>query len=103
MGVVYFLYIISFDNFHLTFFPAAKDRYGRTLMHLAILYGHSDMVKFMIDQTPDLVKERDNLLRTPLHYAAASPLRRQIYGPLVNQAGGDATALDAVSIGADLA
>ena len=76
---------------------AAKDRYGRTLLHLAILYGHVGLVKFLIDQCPDLVKERDNMLRTPIHYACASSMRRQIYGQLVNQAGGDPTAVDVVS------
>ena len=76
----------------------AKDRYGRTLIHLAILHKNVQVVKFLIDQSPDLVKETDNLLRTPLHYAAASPIRRQVYGQLVNQAGGDPLAVDVVSI-----
>ena len=76
----------------------AKDRYGRTLIHLAILHKNVQVVKFLIDQSPDLVKETDNLLRTPLHYAAASPIRRQVYGQLGNQAGGDPLAVDVVSI-----
>jgi len=72
----------------------AKDKYGRTLIHLAILHKNVQLVKFLIDQSPDLVKETDNLLRTPLHYAAASSIRRQVYGQLVNQAGGDPLAAD---------
>ncbi|XP_067942160.1 uncharacterized protein [Watersipora subatra] len=77
-----------------------KDRYGRTLLHLAILYDRVPLVKFLLDQCPDLVKEKDNLQRTPVHYAAASSIRRQIYGQLVNQAGGDPTVVDVNNLSA---
>ena len=86
--------LMSYDEY----WVLAKDRYGRTMLHLAILHGHVSMVKFLLDQCPDIVKETDNLLRTPLHYAAASPIRRQVYGQIVNQAGGDPGALDVVSM-----
>lgn len=72
----------------------AKDKYGRTLMHLAILHGHAHIVKFFIGECPDMVKETDNALRTPLHYAACSELKRQIYGSLISGAGADPNAVD---------
>nr|KAG5709420.1 hypothetical protein BaRGS_029269 [Batillaria attramentaria] len=49
----------------------AKDKYGRSPLHIAILAGHDEIAQNIVKNFPSSVKARDNLNRTPLHYAIA--------------------------------
>lgn len=49
----------------------AKDDYGRSPLHLAILVGHKDAVEHLASNFPMALRAKDNLERTPLHYAMA--------------------------------
>ncbi|KAK6166836.1 hypothetical protein SNE40_023450 [Patella caerulea] len=49
----------------------AKDIYGRSPLHIAVLIENKEIVEYIIKHYPTAVKCRDNLNRTPLHYASA--------------------------------
>ncbi|XP_050418573.2 FK506-binding protein 5 [Patella vulgata] len=49
----------------------AKDIYGRSPLHIAVLIENKEIVQYIIKHYPTAVKCRDNLNRTPLHYASA--------------------------------
>ncbi|XP_041365901.1 uncharacterized protein LOC121380929 [Gigantopelta aegis] len=49
----------------------AKDIYGRSPLHMAVLLEHKDIAEFIVKNVPITVKCRDNMNRTPLHYAMA--------------------------------
>lgn len=49
----------------------AKDKYGRSPLHVAILANQIIIAKYIAQNFPLANKARDNLNRTPLHYAAA--------------------------------
>ena len=38
-----------------------KDKAGRTLLHNAVLYEHTDLVTFLTEQFPNLINARDNV------------------------------------------
>ncbi|GBP33846.1 hypothetical protein EVAR_20957_1 [Eumeta japonica] len=46
-----------------------KSAYGRTALHVAVLAQHEDVVAYLVDACPELLRIGDNLERTPLHYA----------------------------------
>ncbi|XP_015786659.1 uncharacterized protein LOC107363890 isoform X2 [Tetranychus urticae] len=50
----------------------AKNRRGRTALHIAILFGNLDIISNLIDANPGAASVQDNLGRTPLHYAMAT-------------------------------
>ncbi|CAH1781145.1 unnamed protein product [Owenia fusiformis] len=45
-----------------------KDKGGRSLLHIACMFNHPPLVKFLVEQFPPLLHSRDTYLRTPLHY-----------------------------------
>ncbi|KAK7079118.1 hypothetical protein SK128_023325 [Halocaridina rubra] len=47
-----------------------KDANQASILHKAVLHGHTDMVRYLVSSFPDLLKEKDMAGRTPLHYAA---------------------------------
>ncbi|KAK7110035.1 serine/threonine-protein phosphatase 6 regulatory ankyrin repeat subunit B-like [Littorina saxatilis] len=49
----------------------AKDQYGRSPLHLAVLAGHKDIAQYIVKHFRTSARTRDNLNRTPLHYAVA--------------------------------
>lgn len=49
----------------------AQDQRGRSPLHLAILGGHRDVVEHLTSHFPMAMKCKDNLDRTPYHYAMA--------------------------------
>ncbi|XP_035230763.1 LOW QUALITY PROTEIN: uncharacterized protein LOC118202692, partial [Stegodyphus dumicola] len=51
-------------------FALSRDHLGASPLHLAVLHGHTDIVKYIIDNFPEALDGPDNEGRTPLHYAA---------------------------------
>ncbi|XP_054740139.1 uncharacterized protein LOC129245781 isoform X2 [Anastrepha obliqua] len=47
----------------------AKNYYGRTALHIAVLKENEEIVEHFVSLYPDLLKIGDNLERTALHYA----------------------------------
>ncbi|XP_045498515.1 uncharacterized protein LOC123696406 [Colias croceus] len=47
----------------------AQNSFGRTSLHVAVLAQHEDVVSYLAETFPNLLKTGDNLERTPLHYA----------------------------------
>ena len=48
-----------------------KNKYGRNLLHVAVIYGNVEIVKLLIDHKVE-INFRDNRGYTPLHLAAAN-------------------------------
>ncbi|XP_075680548.1 putative serine/threonine-protein kinase DDB_G0278535, partial [Dermatophagoides pteronyssinus] len=49
----------------------SRDRLGATPLHKAVLFGHYDLIKFIIKNfDQNILYIGDNEKRTPLHYAA---------------------------------
>jgi ankyrin repeat protein len=46
------------------------DRHSRTPLHLAVMMGKIDVVKFLLERWPEGIRERDDDGETPLHLAA---------------------------------
>ncbi|XP_052810541.1 caldesmon-like [Mya arenaria] len=70
----------------------AKDVQGRSPLHLAVLVGHKEAVEHLASNFPVTLKCKDNLERTPLHYATAVS---QEMAELLQKHGADALAQDA--------
>ncbi|KAL7794356.1 ankyrin repeat-containing domain protein [Trichoderma ceciliae] len=47
-----------------------KDRFGWTCLHLAVIYKHEDLLKYIIEDCAAYINIGDNDFRTPLHIAA---------------------------------
>ncbi|CAM1307574.1 Uncharacterised protein g4637 [Pycnogonum litorale] len=52
-------------------FALSRDYLGASPLHLAILHGHDDIVKYIMTSYPETLDGPDNMGRTSLHYAAA--------------------------------
>ncbi|XP_075977503.1 uncharacterized protein LOC142977487 isoform X4 [Anticarsia gemmatalis] len=46
-----------------------QNSFGRTALHIAVLAQHEDVVAYLAQTYPELLRIGDNLERTPLHYA----------------------------------
>ncbi|KAJ8731501.1 hypothetical protein PYW07_004665 [Mythimna separata] len=46
-----------------------QNAFGRTALHVAVLAQHEDVVAYLAQTYPELLRLGDNLERTPLHYA----------------------------------
>ncbi|XP_067649385.1 uncharacterized protein [Haliotis asinina] len=69
----------------------AKDKYGRSPLHIAVLCQHVDIINHIVSNFPISVRCRDNLNRTPLHYAMA--ISDEV-ATLLQESGADAQAKD---------
>ncbi|XP_033761825.1 caldesmon-like [Pecten maximus] len=49
----------------------ARDKSGQGPLHIAVLANQSDAVQYIATNFPETLKARDNMYRTPLHYAMA--------------------------------
>jgi len=47
----------------------SKDEYGRAPIHYAVIYGHVNAVKFLLEQPGILIDIKDNSDQEPLFYA----------------------------------
>lgn len=77
----------------------AKDQYGLSPLQKAVIFGHKDVVQFILDHFPETVHCKDREGRTALHYAAAvnNKVGAKIFKMLI-QSGADIKARDMVSI-----
>ncbi|XP_023231075.1 GATA zinc finger domain-containing protein 14-like [Centruroides sculpturatus] len=68
----------------------AKDNFGMTSLHKAVILGHTKIVKFLTDNFPEIINITDKDGRTALHYATAASRKESIniYKILI-QAGAD--------------
>ncbi|CAD0201437.1 unnamed protein product [Chrysodeixis includens] len=46
-----------------------QNSFGRTALHVAVLAQHEEVVAYLAQHYPELLRVGDNLERTPLHYA----------------------------------
>ncbi|CAF3031858.1 unnamed protein product [Rotaria sp. Silwood2] len=56
----------------------AKDSFGRTCAHLAVLHQRYIILKFICDNCNDIINARDNLNRTCYHYACIMDDKKSI-------------------------
>lgn len=79
-------------------YALAKDHFGMAPLHKAVIMGHLDVVKFLLDRFPETINARDGDGRTALHYAAATNHKhgQKIY-KLLLRAGADTKVKDLVS------
>ena len=47
----------------------AKDKYSKTLLHVAALWGHKEIVEFLVEAGADVNAKEDNRGWTPLYMA----------------------------------
>ena len=47
----------------------SQNSFGRSALHIAVLAQHEDVVAYLAQTCPELLRVGDNLERTPLHYA----------------------------------
>ncbi|WKX99944.1 hypothetical protein Q1695_014649 [Nippostrongylus brasiliensis] len=67
----------------------ARDNYGMTPLHKALLHGQTNTVRHLLAKYPQCVNATDHAGRTPLHYAAADPNGEHMI-KVLQKAGGDA-------------
>ncbi|TRY79118.1 hypothetical protein TCAL_09905 [Tigriopus californicus] len=75
----------------------ARDHYGHSPLHKSVMANQEDIMRYLLNNFPDLIGIRDNENRTPLHYAAALQGTtggvNQLYNILVDS-GADENAVD---------
>ena len=71
----------------------SRDKGGRSLLHNAVLYEHTNIVKFLLEQYPNLINTKDNSNRTPLHLCVCLKERHLIW-PILQDAGADPNIVD---------
>ncbi|VDL89768.1 unnamed protein product [Schistocephalus solidus] len=64
----------------------AHDWRSRNILHLAVIYEHTELVRAISELIPDLAYERDLLGYTPFHYALCLQDHRLIYTILAGNA-----------------
>ncbi|XP_050743198.1 uncharacterized protein LOC127010492 [Drosophila biarmipes] len=69
---------------------------GSTPLHVAVLFGHTDIVRYLASRFPETMTITDNDGRTALHYAATIKDNGHFYNMLL-QLGANPKALDKVS------
>ncbi|KAH8308888.1 hypothetical protein KR059_002762, partial [Drosophila kikkawai] len=77
-------------------FAIAKDDIspnGSTALHVAVLFGHTDIVRYLASRFPETMTITDNDGRTPLHYAATIKDNGHFYHMLL-QLGANPKSLD---------
>uniref|UniRef100_A0A0M3HW63 ANK_REP_REGION domain-containing protein n=1 Tax=Ascaris lumbricoides TaxID=6252 RepID=A0A0M3HW63_ASCLU len=67
----------------------ARDRYGMTPLHKALLHGQTNAVRYLLAKYPSCVNAADHAGRTALHYAAADSNGEHMI-KVLQKAGGDA-------------
>ncbi|KAK0420633.1 hypothetical protein QR680_014803 [Steinernema hermaphroditum] len=67
----------------------ARDRYGMTPLHKALLHGQTNTVRYLLGKYPSCVNSTDHAGRTALHYAAADPNGEHMI-KVLQKSGGDA-------------
>ncbi|VDK57088.1 unnamed protein product [Anisakis simplex] len=67
----------------------ARDTYGMTPLHKALLHGQMNAVRYLLSKYPSCVNAADHAGRTALHYAAADPNGEHMI-KVLQKAGGDA-------------
>uniref|UniRef100_A0A183V356 ANK_REP_REGION domain-containing protein n=1 Tax=Toxocara canis TaxID=6265 RepID=A0A183V356_TOXCA len=67
----------------------ARDRYGMTPLHKALLHGQTNTVRYLLAKYPSCVNAADHAGRTALHYAAADSNGEHMI-KVLQKAGGDA-------------
>ncbi|XP_055383864.1 serine/threonine-protein phosphatase 6 regulatory ankyrin repeat subunit B isoform X2 [Condylostylus longicornis] len=71
----------------------AKNYYGRTSLHIAILKENEDIVEYITSNVPETIRIGDNLERMPLHYAMGISKVEKLCRILINK-GAKRTAKD---------
>ncbi|KAH8401415.1 hypothetical protein KR009_005348, partial [Drosophila setifemur] len=74
---------------------------GSTPLHVAVLFGHTDIVRYLASRFPETMTITDNDGRTPLHYAATIKDNGHFYNMLL-QLGANPKALDKLGHTAEL-
>jgi ankyrin repeat protein len=46
------------------------NEFQETPLHLVVMEGKNDVVKFLVERWPEGIGEKDSVLNTPLHHAA---------------------------------
>ncbi|CAJ0580803.1 unnamed protein product, partial [Mesorhabditis spiculigera] len=67
----------------------ARDSYGMTPLHKALLHGQTNTVRYLLAKYPIAVNATDHAGRTALHYAAADPNGEHMI-KVLQKSGGDA-------------
>jgi ankyrin repeat protein len=81
-------------------FAIARDgsnSMGTTPLHVATLFGHTAIVRYLGSRFPETLQARDSNDRTPLHYAATMADNGHYYDLLLNL-GADPALKDNVSL-----
>ncbi|EFO20957.2 hypothetical protein LOAG_07532 [Loa loa] len=70
-------------------FSVARDRYGMTPLHIAVLHGQTNVVRYLLAKYPSCVNATNHTGRTALHYAFANQASK-IMVKMLQKAGADA-------------
>ncbi|KAA0201631.1 hypothetical protein HAZT_HAZT005847 [Hyalella azteca] len=72
---------------------SVRDTNHCNILHKAVLHGHSDLVRHLVQSYPELLDQQDRAGRTPLHYAAVLRDGGHTY-KILDKAGADASLED---------